>query len=168
MALLRVVEPELLDGLTESDPAAQRSRRDLQRVHRVMGTRGILLKAWRAAMPTAMEGGRPLQVLELGAGDGSLLLGIARALPAGAPAVQLTLLDRQRLLTPALVADYAVCGWQVRAQTVDVLDWADGAPGVPVLPPAAPRWGLDRGQSVFASLREPSIDAIAASGRRAQ
>ena len=142
MSLPRVVEPELLDGLAESDPAAQRARRDLQRVHRVMGTRGILRKAWRAVMPAAREGARPLQVLELGAGDGSLLLGVARALPAGSPAVRLVLLDRQRLLEPGLVADYAACGWQARAQTVDVLDWAAGAPGIPVLPPDAARWDL--------------------------
>lgn len=146
MPLPRRVESELLDCLAEQDPAAQRSRRDLQRVHRVMGTRGILLKAWRAAMPAARADGQPFEVLELGAGDGSLLLGIARALPAGlpgsAPSVRLTLLDRQALLTPSLVADYAVRGWHAQAQIADVLDWAGSAPRIDVLPPAAPRWDL--------------------------
>jgi hypothetical protein len=39
-ALARVVAPETLDGLSEADPEARRSRRDLRRVHRAMGTRG--------------------------------------------------------------------------------------------------------------------------------
>ena len=180
MQLARLVEPELLDGLPEHDPAAQRARRDLQRVHRVMGTRAILLKAWRALLPqtTSDAAAEPLNVLELGAGDGSLLLGVAQSLhtagqveaqssvranaqpavhadihhalkgdsqpvtSADLPTVRLTLLDRQRLLTPALVAGYAACSWQVHAQAADVLDWASAAPDVALLPPDAPRWDL--------------------------
>ena len=34
MQLPRRVQDELLDGLAATDPAAERSRRDLQRVHR--------------------------------------------------------------------------------------------------------------------------------------
>ena len=37
MMSVRSVEPELLDNLAAQDPAAQRSRRDLQRLHRAMG-----------------------------------------------------------------------------------------------------------------------------------
>nr|MDQ2736260.1 hypothetical protein [Pseudomonadota bacterium] len=58
MTLRRAVAAETLDGLGESDPAAIGSRRDLCRIHRMMGTRGILrrgLGAWsdlgRAAAP---------------------------------------------------------------------------------------------------------------------
>ena len=94
MTLPRVVEPEALDALAPEDPDAQRSRRDLRLIHRVMGTRGILVRALRAAI--ARPGGiRPLRVLELGAGDGTLMLGVARKLGADCPAVELTLLDRQ-------------------------------------------------------------------------
>ncbi len=122
MTLLRVVEPELLDGLTEQDPAAQRSRRDLRRVHRFMGTRGVLIKALRSLVPRPPA--TPLRVLELGAGDGTLMLGVARALQSEWPAVQLTLLDRQQLLAPQTVADYAAAGWTARALVGDALDWA--------------------------------------------
>ena len=147
MTLPRVVEPEVLDGLAEHDPAAQRARRDLRRVHRVMGTRRILLKGWQAALPRGRQPGlTPLRVLELGAGDGSLLLGVARALrrpePAASPAVHLTLLDRQKLLTPALVADYAACGWQCEALVTDVLDWAAAKPDATTPPSGPPRWDL--------------------------
>jgi hypothetical protein len=41
----RVVGAETLDGLDESDPAAQRSRADLRRIHVAMGTRAIIRRA---------------------------------------------------------------------------------------------------------------------------
>ena len=125
--LERVVAPETLDGLSEADPAAQRSRRDLQRVHRAMGTRRILAKALRGWLAPNAEG-RPLRVLELGAGDGTLMLGVARALATDASPVELTLLDRQDLVAPGTRRAYAALGWRVVPRVVDVVDWvANGA-----------------------------------------
>src|SRR6187401_1983154 len=98
MSLPRVVAAETLDALAPADPAALRSRRDLRRVHRAMGTRAILqraLQGWRFGHDRAA---RPLRVLELGAGDGTLLLGVAAGLARTWPPVALTLLDRQRLV----------------------------------------------------------------------
>ncbi len=126
MMSVRSVEPELLDNLAAQDPAAQRSRRDLQRLHRAMGTRATLLRALRA-LPVGQPGTprlAPLRLLELGAGDGSLMLGVARALHGVWPAVALTLLDRQHVLAPATVAHFAAVGWTVDAKVGDVLDWA--------------------------------------------
>ena len=119
----RIVTDETLDGLAEDDPAAMRSRRDLQRIHRVMGTRSILLKALRGLSASRPQSA-PLRVLELGAGDGSLMLGVAQALKGEWPAVELTLLDRQRLVTRETLASYARLGWVARSQVVDVFDWA--------------------------------------------
>lgn len=146
MHLPRVVLPEALDGLAAEDSAAQRSRRDLQRLHRAMGTRTTLLRAIRALPLTHAHSApaAPLRVLELGAGDGSLMLGVARALRGTWPAVALTLLDRQPLLTAATVAGYALAGWTATSEVGDVLDWAARAHAEPasaaVAPPAAPRW----------------------------
>ncbi|MBC7444421.1 MAG: hypothetical protein H7273_02985, partial [Polaromonas sp.] len=123
MNMVRTVVLEPLDSLPEDHPAALRSRRDLRRVHRAMGTQGILLRAlgrWRA--PCAAQ--VPLRLLELGAGDGTVMLGVAQALKAHWPAVELTLLDRQRLVTPATLAAYARLGWSASMQVADVLDWA--------------------------------------------
>ncbi|WP_327080484.1 hypothetical protein [Polaromonas sp. CG_9.5] len=119
----RIVTDETLDGLAEDDPAAMRSRRDLQRIHRVMGTRSILVKALRGLSASRPQG-VPLRVLELGAGDGSLMLGVAQALKGEWPAVELTLLDRQRLVTRETLARYASLGWVARSEVVDVFDWA--------------------------------------------
>jgi len=123
MALPRVVAAETLDALAEDDPAAMRSRRDLQRIHRLMGTRGIMARALQrlvASRPAA----EPLRLLELGAGDGSLMLGVARALGARWPAVEITLLDRQDLVTCSTLDGYARLGWTASSQVVDVFDWA--------------------------------------------
>ena len=55
----RVVAAETLDGLAESDPAAQRSRRDLRRIHVAMGTRGIVTRALDAMLAAGVDTGRP-------------------------------------------------------------------------------------------------------------
>jgi hypothetical protein len=70
-----------------------------------------------------------LRLLELGAGDGTLMLGVARSLPAAWPAVELTLLDRLDLLSPGTKAGYGKLGWKVAAAVVDVFEWAKSDPG---------------------------------------
>ena len=119
----RVVAAETLDGLAEDDPAAMRSRRDLQRVHRAMGTRGIVARALRT-LTASRPASAPLRILELGAGDGSLMLGVARALRGEWPVVELSLLDRQALVDSTTVASYADAGWTATVQVMDVFDWA--------------------------------------------
>ena len=126
MTLPRVVAPEVLDHLAAADPAARRSRRDLRRVHRAMGTCAIVARGWQALWPSRRVTG-PLQILEIGAGDGTLLLGVARRLAPAWPAVQLTLLDRQDIVSAATRAAYAELGWTTRVEVADVLDWAAAA-----------------------------------------
>ena len=128
MMLSRLVLPEVLDDLPEDDPRAMQSRRDLRRVHLVMGTRSILLQALQD-MPALRRTGAPLRILELGAGDGSLMLSVARALgPAWAP-VHLTLLDAQSLVTRGTIASYAELGWTAVTSVLDVFEWADDPTG---------------------------------------
>ncbi|WP_372826408.1 hypothetical protein [Polaromonas sp.] len=143
MAMVRTVLPEILDGLGPHDPRAQRSRKDLQRLHRAMGTQRILLDALRK-MPlgrTGSQSSSPLNVLEIGAGDGSLMLGVARALQSEWPAVSLTLLDQLNLLEPATVKRYANARWDAHAEVINVIDWAKPNPLV-VPTPAKGRWDL--------------------------
>jgi hypothetical protein len=77
--MTRMVTAEVLDGLAANDPDAMRSRRDLQRVHRFMGTRTLVLQGLHA-LAVGRHKTKPLRILEIGAGDGSLMLGVARAL----------------------------------------------------------------------------------------
>ncbi len=124
MTLPRTVAAETLDGLAEDDPRAMRSRRDLRRVHRAMGTRAIVARALRELVGDRRDRAAPLRLLELGAGDGTLMLGVARALAPHWPAVELTLLDRQALVERTTVERYAALGWRAHACVADALDWA--------------------------------------------
>ena len=116
----RVVATETLDGLDESDPAAQRSRRDLRRIHVAMGTRSIVRRALDGMIfvdgDATSTSGRPLRILELGAGDGRLMLGVAGSLRRRWPRVELVLLDRQSLIEPATVEAYAALGWRATSR----------------------------------------------------
>jgi len=139
--MARVVAVEALDGMPQDDPDAIRSRRDLRRVHHAMGTRSIILRALRVMRLARLEV-EALRVLEIGAGDGSLMLGVAQALTGTWPKVALTLLDQQDLVDPATVASYADVGWTVVTEVGNVLDW--GAHDTDQLQPANAhrRWDL--------------------------
>lgn len=119
MSLSRLVRPETLDHLAESDPRAIRSRNDLRRINRIMGTRGIMLK-----MLLSTGGPQPRRIIELGAGDGTLMLGLARKLAGQWPGVHLTVLDRQNLLSQQTMDGFHQLGWQVELVMADVLEWA--------------------------------------------
>ena len=135
----RLVAAEVLDGLPQDDPRAIRSRQDLKRVHLAMGTRKIIRQALLDMKLASLEV-EPLRVLELGAGDGSLMLGVARDLDRAWPKVALTLLDRQDLVTHATKASYQAVGWTVTSDVADVLDWAAREPDM--TPDAPRRWDL--------------------------
>lgn len=141
MILPRIVGAEILDGLAVADPAATRSRRDLRRVHRAMATRSIVSRALRAAI-VSTPATRPLRVLEIGAGDGSLLLGVARRLAPAWPPVELTLLDAQPLVERETIASYAELGWKVVPTVVDVLVWAAAVTDPLLANSATARWDL--------------------------
>ncbi len=119
----RTVAAEVLDGLAADDPAAMRSRRDLRRVHRAMGTRSIAVRALKA-MTVSWRKTPPRRVLELGAGDGTLMLGVARELAPHWPPVDLTLLDAQALVLPETRHGFTALGWTVATDITDVFDWA--------------------------------------------
>jgi hypothetical protein len=119
----RTIAREMLDDLAPDDPVAMRSRRDLVRVHRAMGTRSIMCRGWRS-MFAPQTARLPLRILEIGAGDGSLLLEVARVLAPYWPPVQLTLLDQHDIVSPATLAAYSDLGWTVQVQVADVLTWA--------------------------------------------
>ena len=141
----RIVEPELLDELPPDDPRAAGSRRDLRRLNAWMRNHAIMANA----LQTAVNGRAPGQIVELGAGDGDFLLRVARRLSSfGVPSrtsrdgpnrpavggtglratgawkeVNVTLLDRQKVVTPQTLAAFASLGWRAEAVVTDVFDW---------------------------------------------
>ncbi len=115
--------PERLDEMSVDDPKARRARRDLRRVHRAMRSLSIIQRAIDSLALHAP----PRRILELGAGDGSLLLRLGRSKYRAWPAVELTLLDRQDLLSPSMRAQFAALGWEAKPLCVDALEWASSA-----------------------------------------
>ncbi len=129
MSFKRTVSAEELDSLAADDPRAQRARRDLRRVNWLMRTRDILIDALRSTASDARRSsGAPLRLLELGAGDGSLLLAVAKKTARTWPPVELTLLDRLSLVDTATCAAFGRVGWRAHPLAMDVLVWATTAP----------------------------------------
>jgi SAM-dependent methyltransferase len=116
----RTVLPELLDHLVPDDPSAIRSRRDLQRIHVFMRT----LSTLRRALLRLQFSRPPGSILELGAGDGTLLLRLARTLAGRWPDVEVTLLDQHDLVSQKSLDAYRELGWRVSVVTSDILRWA--------------------------------------------
>jgi len=114
----RLLVPEMLDTLVEDDPRAIHSRKDLRRINRIMGAAGILLHAL-ISMPTA-----PRRIIEFGAGDGSLMLRLAKRLSLRWTDVHLVLLDRQNIVEHQTLNDFARIGWSVEIMQADINEWA--------------------------------------------
>lgn len=115
----RIVAPEWLDTLSPDDPRARRSRRDLRRINRLMAAPGLLAKALDALLTGAPD----VPLIELGAGDGSLALQLARRLSGRWPGLTLGLLDLQPCISDKTLAGFDALGWHVEVIRTDVFDW---------------------------------------------
>jgi hypothetical protein len=156
--MARRVGHERLDGLAADHPQARRARLDLQRINAVMRSGAILSRELRAlpvpplaalpdsddepavaVRPALANPPRRLRILEIGAGDGSLMLAVARRLAPQWPAADLTLLDRAPVVAAATLAGFDQLGWSARHLAIDVLDWAAPASASP---PGSGCWDL--------------------------
>jgi hypothetical protein len=124
--LKRRVEPEVLDSLAPEDPGAVRARRDLRRVHRTMRSLSIL-KSAIADLPLEAP---PRRIIEIGAGDGSLMLRLARSLRSRWAETDLTLLDRSDVVDAGTRGEYRRLGWTIQVDSVDVFAWAAAPPRI--------------------------------------
>lgn len=114
-------------SLARDDPGPTRLRHDLRRLHLALGTATIL----RRAIDRLGLAAPPRRLLDLGAGDGTLLLRVARAMPPSWRGVEVTLLDHEDLVAPATRKAFARLGWTLRTETVDVFDWARASLAAP-------------------------------------
>ena len=124
----RQVQPELLDHLPPADPQAHGSRGDLRRLNFLMGHAGILSRAFRRHHDSGAVRSRPLRVVELGAGDGNLLLRLARRWSAIGVTAEAILLDRQNLVSAETCRAFAALNWSVETTEADVFSWLDQSP----------------------------------------
>lgn len=120
MSIARIVEPELLDSLPADDPRAVRSRRDLARINRWMASSSLLFPALDALLVQAPA---PARLVEIGAGDGGLLLRLGQRHARRWPPLRVSLLDLQPVVDAATLEGYRALGWSVEVVQADVLDW---------------------------------------------
>jgi hypothetical protein len=123
--------------VTQHHQSALRSRRDLRRVHLAMGTRRIIVHALHTSH-LAADHPSPLRILEIGAGDGNLMCGVAQRLGRRWQSVELTLLDQLDLVEASTIDRFAAFGWRIRPVVSDVLAWAAAAD----VPGRAKPWDL--------------------------
>lgn len=119
----REVRPELLDELPAEDPRAIQSRRDLRRVNAWMGHAGII----RRALAGVFRDRPPQSIVELGAGDGTFLLRLARRTASRWKPARVLLVDRQQLLSAETRAEFKALSWNVEAVQMDVAEWLRGS-----------------------------------------
>ena len=114
----RIVQPELLDELAPGDARAIHSRADLRRLNKVMRHATIL-----GAALVRYASRPPRIIVELGAGDGTLMLALARQLSSRWPGVRVIMLDRQKTVSNEILASLDALGWKAEAVTADVFEW---------------------------------------------
>jgi Methyltransferase domain len=108
----RVVEPEILDELPVEAKEAQRSRGDLVRVNTLMRHAHLI----RRSLPDHVT-----DVVDLGAGDGTLLLKVLQHGPVKVKSV--TLVDRQQIVNETTLAQFRRQGISVAVVVADVFEW---------------------------------------------
>ena len=119
----RVVIPELLDTLAPNHELAKGSRTDIHRLNRLMGSARILARAMQANLPAGRLQTQPVRVVDLGAGEGLLMLDVARQ--SSAAEFQLTLVDRHHVVAEETWRELAALGWRTDVAATDLLAWLE-------------------------------------------
>ena len=132
----RALEPEWLDALEPEDPRAIRSRRDLRVINGWMRQPAIMARVLARTCAPARVGAParvcapegPRRLIDLGSGDGTFLLRVARRLRWRH--VTALLVDQRDSVTPATRAAFAALGWRAESLAADACEVL--AQGVPV------------------------------------
>jgi len=90
-----------------------------------MGHDDILSRAFHHHFDQTFSRSRPLSLVELGAGDGTLLLRLARRVSQSGLAARVTLLDRQNIVSPETQRAFAALNWSVETVANDVFAWLE-------------------------------------------
>jgi hypothetical protein len=110
--MVRVVEPEILDQLPSVHDAAARSRRDLARLNGLM---------WHVSLIRQHVTMDVTRIVDLGAGDGTLLLRVLKS--AGRHVREVVLVDQQRIVSDDTLRAFERLGIKPAVAIGDVFDW---------------------------------------------
>src|SRR5258705_7976322 len=116
--MTRVVEPEYLDELPAAAKEAQRSRSDLVRINSLMGHARLIRRSLRQSSVRC--------VVDLGAGDGTLLASVLRHDFSGLEEV--ILVDRQTIVGAGALAAFRDSEIKATIIESDVFQWLRRAP----------------------------------------
>ena len=119
----RALQPELLDELPADDPRAVHSRRDLQRVNKLMGHAHFLAHAL-SRLPSP-----PRHIVEIGCGDGSLLADTLARFRLVAP-LTIDLIDRQPVVAAGVLQQLRGAGGTVNVLKSEVHHWLESSPSI--------------------------------------
>ena len=113
----RLLEAEWLDELPPGDVRAIRSRADLRRVNAIMGNARLMASVLGRFLPRE----KTLRIADLGSGDGTLSLAVARKLRR--TRVQVTLVDRAPVVHGETLERLEALGWRATIASADVFDF---------------------------------------------
>jgi hypothetical protein len=119
--MIRRVEDEWLDHMASDDPRAIVARRDLRWVNSCMFHGRIMVSLLRRHSWNK----RPNTFVDLGGGDGTFTLGLARRLAANWPSVIVTVVDRRPLVSEATYAAFGKLGWSVVPLVMDANEFLE-------------------------------------------
>jgi len=121
----RQMAAEILDSLPPSDPRARSSRRDLQRLHSILGQEKLWLHWLRRKYPDRP----PSSLVDLGTGDGHLLTRILPlAFPSGGGGSRILLVDRQPSVPDSGLDQLRRQNWLPTIIYSEALEWVRHAP----------------------------------------
>jgi hypothetical protein len=120
----RVVEPELLDVLPPADERALKSRLDLRLLNQCMKHPQLM----SAALLKNLNGIKSPKIVELGAGDGDFLLGVAGCFQNKLPDGEAILVDRLNSFDPKICDEFKNLGWRLRTEIAEVFAWLRQSP----------------------------------------
>lgn len=115
----RCVEREWLDVLQPDDPRAIRSRNDLKRINAWMLQSSIIARV----VIKSCGDNTPRTLLDLGSGDGTLMLRVARRLASRWKNVTVILLDRQNIVSAETIQHFRALRWNAEPIAADVFDY---------------------------------------------
>jgi hypothetical protein len=123
----RQVEPEWLDHLPAADPRAVRSRNDLRRLNILMFHTRLVANA--LAQECAQP---PSTILDIGSGDGSFMLSVARRLAPRWQNVTALLLDQQKIVSEQILAGFEALTWRAEPIGTDIFKFLESSESGPV------------------------------------